>query len=169
MKVLSIFLFLLCIPIHSMADTYEYFIKLGINDIKYDVHISIRESSIRIYDSFDLSWSYNDTMPQCVNSNNTKILLRDFHVENVKNMRNIIFISYGFLCNEDPSQVKYVAIYKGVSYILSGIPLTVSVSDNWNNISKTKISYNVSDTLRANGELFSFMINSWPSQAIFIR
>lgn len=84
MKVLSIFLFLLCIPIHSMADTYEYFIKLGINDIKYDVHISIRESSIRIYDSFDLSWSYNDTMPQCVNSNNTKILLRDFHVENVK-------------------------------------------------------------------------------------
>ncbi|WP_217700225.1 hypothetical protein, partial [Salmonella enterica] len=78
------------------------------------------------------------------------------------------FISYGFLCNEDPSQIKYVAIYKGVSYILSGIPLTVSVSDNWNNISKTKISYNVSDTLRANGELFSFMINSWPSQAIFI-
>ncbi|EJH7011974.1 hypothetical protein QB714_003937 [Salmonella enterica] len=152
-----------------MADTYEYSIKLEFNDIKYDAHVSIRKLNVIIYDSFDLSWSYNDIMPQCANSNNTKILLRDFYVENVKNMRNIIFISYVFLCNDKPSQVKYVAIYKGVSYVLSGIPLTVSVSDNWNKISKTKVSYNVSDTLRVNGDLFNFMINSWPSQAIFVR
>ncbi|EMR5621145.1 hypothetical protein WJW69_004388 [Salmonella enterica] len=169
MKVFSIFLFLLCIPLYTMADAYEYSLKLGGDDIKHNIHVSIRKLNIRIYDSFDLSWSYNDTMPQCANSNNSGILLRDFHVENVKNMRNIIFISYGFLCNDKPSQVKYVAIYKGVSYILSGIPLTLSVNDNWRKISKTKISYNINDTLRVNGELFEFMINNLLPQVLFIR
>lgn len=169
MKILSIFLSLLCVPVYSIADAYEYSIKSGVNDIKYDIHVSIKKTNIRVYDDFDLSWSYNDTMPQCANINNTEILLRDFHIENVKNMQNVIFISYDFLCNEKPYQVKYVAIYKGVSYILSGVPMVVSVNDNWSEISKAKVPYNISDTLRANRELFEFMVYSWSSQAIFIQ
>ncbi|TKV05700.1 hypothetical protein FDX19_21870 [Citrobacter sp. wls619] len=163
--------FLLGIPLFSMANTYEYMQSVNNNGVKYDIHIIIKKTIITVTDHFDPSWSFKDTSFQCNNENKAQIYLRHVDVANVGDKQNVFFISYMMSCEDQsqPPRIEYLAIYKGVQYVMSGIALTASVNDDWKRLSKRKFSYHINDALRNDNEVFNFMVKYWPSQIILVN
>lgn len=168
MKIVSIFLVFLFMPLVSMATTYKYTKKMGGDNAKYYIDITVDNLGINVSDHFN-STIYSDSLFQCSTKHNTKIYLRDFHIEDVDEMHNVVFISYIVSCNNEPKKIKYVAIYNGIQYIISGMARIAHVNDNWSQLSKTKINYTTNNNLDKNKKLFYFMIRHWPSQAILVQ
>lgn len=168
MKIPSVFFIFIFLPFLTKANILEYSLKKN-GDMKYDIHATIENSKIDVIDHFNSSWSFTDSSSMCQDGNKSRILLRSFYIDNVADMNNIIFITYIMSCKLVKERVKYVAIYNGIPYILSGYALTTSVSDDWETLIKSGFQYNASENLRGNKELLSYMIRYWPSQIILIR